>query len=113
VARSLRLEILTPEGILVDCEEVAWVQARLADGATIGIWPRHAPLIAETVAGSVRYADVEGEHAIELLGGFMHVEGGGVTILAPGRAGDTPTVDLIASDDLVAGLVNTEGRPQQ
>jgi F0F1-type ATP synthase epsilon subunit len=113
VARSLRLEILTPEDTLVDCEEVAWVQARLADGATIGIWPRHAPLIAETVDGSVRYADAEGEHAIELRGGFLHVEGGGVTILAPGRADDTPPVDPIAVDDPVAGLVSTEERLQQ
>ena len=64
------------------------MQARLTDGATIGIWPRHAPLIAETVEASVRYADAAGEHSIKLRAGILHVDAGGVIVLTPGRVPD-------------------------
>ncbi len=87
MARSLRLKVLTPVGALVDIEEVAWVQARLSDGGTIGIWPRHAPLIAETVDAQVRYADELGEHSLELEAGILHIDPAGVIILTPGRSG--------------------------
>ncbi len=86
MARSLRLKVLTPAGTLVD-EAVAWVQARLADGGTIGIWPRHAPLVAETVNAQVRYADELGEHSLELEAGILHIDPAGVIILTPGRSG--------------------------
>lgn len=82
---SLRLEVLTPADTLVDEAAVSWVQARLADGGTIGIWPHHAPLIAETVDAPLRYCARGGEHSIVLLAGFLHVDSGGVTILTPGR----------------------------
>jgi hypothetical protein len=47
---SLRLIVTTPAETILDVPDVRWVQARLADGGGIGIWPGHAPLLAETVA---------------------------------------------------------------
>ena len=82
---SLRLEVLTPAGDLVDEAAVSWVQTRLVDGVTIGIWPHHAPLIAETVDAPLRYYARGEEHTIALLAGFLHVDSGSVTILTPGR----------------------------
>jgi F0F1-type ATP synthase epsilon subunit len=82
---ALRLEVLTPAGLLVQEQAASWVQTRLADGATIGIWPQHAPLIAETVDAPLRYFARGEEHTIALLAGLLHIESGSVTLLTPGR----------------------------
>ena len=80
----LRLTVLTPAETLLDVERVAWVQVQLADGGGIGIWPGHAPLLAETVAAPLRYADALGEHALDLEAGILQVERDGVTIFTSG-----------------------------
>lgn len=104
VPDPLRLAVLTPMGTLLDADEVAWVQARLADGGTIGIYPGHAPLLAETVAAVLRYADPAGEHALELEAGVLHVDGGGVTVLIGGLAqsGEAVQADESARFDRLA-----------
>jgi F0F1-type ATP synthase epsilon subunit len=76
----LRLTVLTPARTLAQAEDVAWVQARLADGCGIGIYPGHAPLLAETVTAPLRYADPTGEHALDLEAGILQIERGSVTI---------------------------------
>ena len=91
MAEPLRLTVLTPAEALLDVEEVAWVQAHLADGGGIGIYPGHAPLIAETVTAPLRYADPSGQHALDLETGILQVEPGSVTVFTSGRtqaAGD-------------------------
>ena len=87
MARSLRLMVLTPEQTLAEVEGVHWVQARLADGGGIGIWPRHAPLVAETICAPLRYADDAGEHSLLVDAGILHTDGSEVVILTTGRAG--------------------------
>ena len=82
VFESFHLTVLTPAEALLDVEEVAWVQARLADGGGIGIYPGHAPLLAETVAAPLRYADASGEHKIDLSAGILQVDDAGVTVFA-------------------------------
>jgi F0F1-type ATP synthase epsilon subunit len=84
MSRSLHLTVLTPAETLLDAEEVAWVQVRLADGGGIGIYPGHAPLLAETVTAPLCYADPWGEHALEVEAGVLQVDGDGVTILTSG-----------------------------
>ena len=79
-----RLTVLTPAQALIDVEDVQWVQARLADGGGIGIYPGHAPLIAETVTAPLRYADPTGEHTLDLEEGILQVHGDGVTIFTSG-----------------------------
>jgi F0F1-type ATP synthase epsilon subunit len=80
----LHLTVLTPAETLLDVEEVAWAQVRLADGGGIGIYPGHAPLLAETVTAPLRYADRAGEHTLDLEAGILQVDRGGVTVLASG-----------------------------
>jgi F0F1-type ATP synthase epsilon subunit len=84
--RRFRLMVLTPAQTLLDVEEAAWVQTRLADGGGIGIYPGHAPLIAETVTAPLRYADPSGEHVLDLEAGILQVDHTGVTILTSGPA---------------------------
>ena len=84
--KPLRLMVLTPAETLLDVAEAAWVQVQLSDGGGIGIYPGHAPLLAETIAAPVRYADESGEHALDLEAGILQVERDGVTIFTSGPA---------------------------
>lgn len=84
--KPLRLTVLTPAETLLDVAEAAWVQVQLSDGGGIGIYPGHAPLLAETVAAPVRYADESGEHALDLEAGILQVELDGVMIFTSGTA---------------------------
>lgn len=84
--RPLRLAVLTPAETLIEVEEVKWVQAQLADGSRISIWPGHAPLLGETVTAPLRYADETGEHALDLGAGILQVDREGVTIFTSGLA---------------------------
>lgn len=82
----MRLTVLTPARTLLDVESVAWVQAQLADGGPIGIYPGHAPLLAETAAAPLCYADRSGERALDLDAGILRIRGEGVTVLTIGVA---------------------------
>jgi F-type H+-transporting ATPase subunit epsilon len=82
----LHLTVLTPAEMLLDVAEVAWVQVQLSDGGGIGIYPGHAPLLAETVTAPLRYADQSGEHVLDLEAGILQVEREGVTIFTSGLA---------------------------
>jgi F0F1-type ATP synthase epsilon subunit len=88
----MHLLVLSPAGPLLEVDGVAWVRAQLADGAGISIYPSHAPLVGETVAAPVTYADEDGEHAIELPAGILQVDRAGVTLLAdrPAAPGEMP-----------------------
>ena len=94
MGKPLHLTVLTPAETVLDAQQVAWVQARLADGGGIGIYPGHAPLVAETVTAPLRYADPSGEHALDLEAGILLVDADGVAIFTSGQAqtaeGDHP-----------------------
>lgn len=84
--RALQLTVLTPAEALLHADEVEWVQVPLADGGGIGVFPGHAPLVAETITGPVRYADDAGEHTVEVSAGILQIDSEGVTILTGGFA---------------------------
>lgn len=105
MSRSLRLTVLTPAQALLDIEGVVWVQARLADGGPISIYPGHAPLLAETVAAPLRYADASGEHAIDLGAGILQVNGGGVTAFAGPTSEACQTSEVFGDDKRFDRLV--------
>lgn len=80
----LRLTVLTPAEMIWQAELVRWIQVQLADGGGLGIWPGHAPLLAETVTAPLRYADDAGEQAINLAAGILQIAAGEVTIFTSG-----------------------------
>ncbi|HEY89070.1 MAG TPA: hypothetical protein G4N98_04960 [Thermoflexia bacterium] len=67
------LTVLTPVEELLQARDVARVQVQLADGVGLGIYPGHAPLLAETVAAPLRYEAGGEEHALELDAGILHI----------------------------------------
>jgi len=103
MSKPFHLTVLTPAQILLHVREAAWVQARLADRGGIGIYPGHAPLLAETVTAPVRYADRLGEHTLQLEAGILQVDRDGVTIFTSGmsqpEAGSRPVSSPAASED--------------
>jgi len=86
----LSLNVLTPEGSILDEEALYSVNVPLADGCPIGIRPGHAPLIAETIQGSVRFRSLDGENQIELHAGVLDIRDNQVIILTPGKVSATP-----------------------
>jgi len=106
VADPFRLTVLAPTGTLLEAEGVTWVRARLSGSAPLSVYPGHAPLIGETEAAPLEYADRAGEHALELEGGILQVEEGGVTLFVGGPmrqiSGETQisTTAQILEDDI-------------
>jgi F0F1-type ATP synthase epsilon subunit len=78
------LQVLTPAETLLRVERAQWVHMRLADGAGISIYPGHAPLLAETVAAWLRYADASGEHGFDARAGILQVADDHVTLFTSG-----------------------------
>jgi F0F1-type ATP synthase epsilon subunit len=79
------LQVLTPAETLLQVEAVRWVHVRLADGAGISIYPGHAPLLAETVTASLRYADASGEHGFDARAGILQIRDDHVRVFTSGE----------------------------
>jgi F0F1-type ATP synthase epsilon subunit len=84
VADLLRLRVWSPAETMVDVEGVQWVHVELDRARPLTIWPGHAPLLAETSAKPVRYADDTGTHAVDLPAGMLQLRGNEVLILVEG-----------------------------
>lgn len=99
MSNSFHLTVLTPERALLEVKGVSQVQAQLADGGPIGIYPGHAPLLAETVAAPLRYDDRLGEHTINLDAGILQVSGERVTVFAGSQTSRVSETLEISEDD--------------
>ena len=86
----LHLKILTPDGIILERKFLAAVNVPLVDGLPIGIRPGHAPLIAETVQGSVKYRTSTDEAEVELHAGVLEIRENVIMILTAGKVSTTP-----------------------
>jgi F-type H+-transporting ATPase subunit epsilon len=81
MAGPIRLEIVTPEKIVVN-EEAQIVMAPGTLGE-FGVLVGHTPFLTSLKAGAVRYTDVQGgEHMVFVSGGFAEALPDRVTILA-------------------------------
>ncbi len=78
--KTLRLEVLTPERVVLAEDAVRSVRLKLSDGGWLSIHPRHAPLIAVTLGGEVHYVTEDGEQTRDLPGGILYVTPTQVTI---------------------------------
>ena len=86
VAESLHLRVCTPDEVILNNEQVNWVNLKLADRGSIGIRPGHAPLLAETLTAPVYFEDESGEHLLFLEAGILQIERTRVTVLTQGLA---------------------------
>jgi len=99
VADPLRFVVLTPEKALLDVGGVRKVRVLLADGGWLSVYPGHAPLLAETVAGPVAYVTESGDAEIALTEGIVRIGDGTVTIFVGGLIGAASMLDIELDDD--------------
>lgn len=112
----MRLTVLTPEGTLFDQDGLSRIRIPLADGGSIGIWPRHHPLLAQSVAGEVQYGSETYEHALDLQEGILHIEKDQVTLYTSGLRGEEGFLKPSARPDQYERLTQsmlTSPMPQQ
>ena len=89
MADSIRLEIVTPEEVVVD-DSVQSIMAPGSEGG-FGVLPGHTTFLSTLSPGSVQYIDEGGhERYVFVSGGFAEVLPGKVTVLAESaeRGGD-------------------------
>lgn len=77
----LRLEVLSlgTDGFVH--EDIKSLTVPLEDGSLLGILPKHAPLIAATSDGTLRFTDQEGKHERSIKAGIMTIRNNIVSIL--------------------------------
>jgi F-type H+-transporting ATPase subunit epsilon len=78
---KLTVEIVTGERVVFTESDVDMVVAPGSDG-TLGILPKHAPLITTLAAGELRVKKGGSETSLVVFGGFMEVTGEKVVVLA-------------------------------
>ena len=81
----LRLSVLTPGKTLLDVAGVSKVRLKLADGGWLSIYPRHAPLLAESMASPVLYTTAAGEQSIALSESILQVAENDVLLFSGGE----------------------------
>lgn len=77
---SLKLEVVTGERLLVS-EEVDMVVIPTLEGS-VGILPRHTPLLSVVQPGLLKYRQGEKEEVFAVGGGFLEVNANKVIVLA-------------------------------
>lgn len=107
VSTSLSLRILSPDGTILEKDQLVSISAPLADGGSIGIRPGHAPLIAETLRGAVRYQTTEEHYRIEVHPGVLEIREDTVVILTAGEVNQTPEDTLKPTDAEFIRLMQT------
>lgn len=78
---KLQVEIVTGERVVYTEDDVDMVVAPGIDG-TLGILPRHAPLITVLASGELRVKKGGHEESLVVFGGFMEVTPEKVVVLA-------------------------------
>lgn len=108
--KSLTLKVFTPDGPLHVVKGLTAITIPLANGYPIGIRPGHAPLIAETAQGSLRYRHDNLESELGLFAGILKIRNNEVIIFTAGELTDitaekTPP-QMAEYDRLMKTLVN-------
>jgi len=81
----IRFSVMTPGKTLLDAASVSKVRLKLADQGWLSIYPRHAPLLAETFAGPVTYTTAGEDETIFISEGILQVADNDVTVFTGGE----------------------------
>ena len=80
MASELTLRVITPDSIVLD-ESASYVRIPGADGS-IGILPRHAPMVSALDTGLLYYTQDGKEQTLFVTGGFAEVRGSTVRVVS-------------------------------
>lgn len=91
MAEELTLRVITPEKVLIDTNASS-VRVPATDGS-MGVFPRHASMVAALGEGQLSYTVGGASHDLFVAGGFAEVRDNTLRILTP--AGERPEeIDL-------------------
>ena len=95
MADTLRLEVATPERLLVQ-EDATEVYIPAANGM-LGILPQHAPLLSALGVGELAFVTAEGRRTVFVSDGWVQVLNNEVRVLAD-RAEDIGEIDTARAE---------------
>lgn len=87
---TLSLRVLTPEGVLLDEDNLDGINIPLANGYPIGIRTGHAPLIGRTAPGKISYRQGNRERSLLLHSAVLEIRENMVTLLSAGEIDKIP-----------------------
>jgi len=93
---KLRVEVITGERVVYEADDVDMVVAPGAEGS-LGILPRHAPLLSLLSMGEMRIRKGSEEQSLAIFGGFIEVANNVVRVLAD-TAERAEEIDLARAD---------------
>lgn len=102
----LTLRVLTPEGAILEKEDLTSVIVPIVESGSIGIRPGHAPLIAEMAKGYIKYRTEFEQACIELLPGVLDIRSNNVVILTAGEVSQAPVM-LVEAETVFERLMQT------
>ena len=106
-ASPLVLKVLSPEGIILEENNLKAVNIPLVDSTRIGIHPGHAPLIAETDAGPIKYRFESFEKQISLHAGVLDVRNNIIIVLTAGEIVSTQETMSVSAPSEYDRLMQT------
>jgi F0F1-type ATP synthase epsilon subunit len=107
VSNRLTLRVMTPEQTLLQEEGLTRIRVQLADGGSIGIRPRHHPLLAATESGAVEYGIEKYDRSLGVRAGILEIEHPLITIYTSGLIEGHPQFDSRESELELSRLSNT------
>lgn len=105
--RSLALKVFTPNGLIHELSELSSINVPLANGYPIGIFPGHAPLIAGTLQGSIRYQSKKQRGELRLHAGILSIRDNIVVIFTAGELGEADKVEARIEETKYNRLMET------
>ena len=106
-AKRLRLEIITPGGVVFR-DEVDYVEAPGALGY-FGVLPGHAPMLSQIGSGRLQYRQGEEDHFLAVHWGYLEVLDDAVVVLAE-TAERPQDIDLARAE---SALVRAKARLEE
>lgn len=109
--KTLTLKVFTPNGLLYEFTELSTINVPLANGYPLGVLPGHAPLIAGTAQGKVRFSGNNKNGALSFHAGILSIRDNVIIIFTAGELGETNQSQAKEEDikynRLMETLVNT------
>jgi len=95
--KSMSLQVITPEGAVLNAVETDAVVVPVTDGS-MGILHNHAPMVATLRIGVLRYKDGGSFKRVALTGGFLELSNNKITVLAD-TAESGESIDVLRAQE--------------
>jgi F0F1-type ATP synthase epsilon subunit len=105
--KSLTLKVFTPNGLIHEFKELFSINVPLANGYPLGIMSGHAPLIAGTAQGMIRYRSNDHNGELKFHAGILSIRDNMVIIFTAGELGASEKVQISPEETKYNRLMET------